>query len=474
MSMKKIVSLLLMGSLLSVCTSAMAQVKLSITLKNALSADVTLSAYQGAGLTPKDLDLKSTSDAKVEFLVAAENLPGEFQISFLYKKTATDNPTGARLNLILNKSDLSYTIDPASIYFDSLIHSPDVENETMQAFINEVSKRKADLPVLADFLQKYGAKDSKFYASASREYDILVADVNRWIDAETRKHQALFASHLFCLEKIPTIDWSQPGDKIFEQQILRFFDHVNLDDSLILKSQNLFTQMNKFIDLFVPRITSPEMADSLLSLAGSIACDKASKGHPKVYGWMVDYFYIGFESLGMEKGMKMLETHINNPNCLTQKKIQIQRRLEGMQRLTPGTRAPGFNLPAADGGPFNLYQVAAPTPNILLFFWSGACEHCMTMATELKVFMEYSENASQISVVAISLDESPAEVAAWEIISQRYPEWVHLRAREGMNSSVAYDYAILSTPVMFLISSADYSILASPNSISELDQALKD
>jgi hypothetical protein len=48
---------------------------------------------------------------------------------------------------------------------------------------------------------------------------------------------------------------------------------------------------------------------------------------------MVDYFYKGFESNNIPDGTKVLKPYLNDPNCLTSKRMEIERRLKGIETL---------------------------------------------------------------------------------------------------------------------------------------------
>ena len=50
-----------------------------------------------------------------------------------------------------------------------------------------------------------------------------------------------------------------------------------------------------------------EERNTLFVLAGRVACEAASSGHPEVYGWMVDYFYNGYKTQGINDGIAMLD-----------------------------------------------------------------------------------------------------------------------------------------------------------------------
>lgn len=48
---------------------------------------------------------------------------------------------------------------------------------------------------------------------------------------------------------------------------------------------------------------------------------------------MVDYFYHGYESNNIPAGIKILEPYLDDPACLTSRKMEIERRLKGWKQL---------------------------------------------------------------------------------------------------------------------------------------------
>jgi len=65
--------------------------------------------------------------------------------------------------------------------------------------------------------------------------------------------------------------------------------------------------MDGFVNFNGELATSVNLRDSIFTLAGKTAIEKARTGHPMVYGWMVDYFFKGYESFNITKGIEMLQ-----------------------------------------------------------------------------------------------------------------------------------------------------------------------
>ena len=211
--------------------------------------------------------------------------------------------------------------------------------------------------------------------------------------------------------------------------------------------------MNNYVNLYGSKAKTDLMRDSLLAMAGQTAIEKCKGGNHKIYGWMVDYFYAGYESFGIKKGMMMLQPYLDDPNCLTSKRQQIVRRLESMNKLVAGSPAPDFSLENSDGSLFSFRSYKGITKLKLLLFWSADCEHCRNLVSQLNQWYQQSGNSDKLDIIAVSVDDTETEIPVWEKAVKDLPGWRHLRAKGGVNSEVANKYAILSTPAMFLVDS---------------------
>ena len=273
------------------------------------------------------------------------------------------------------------------------------------------------------------------------------------------------------------------------EAISKYFDEIDFNDPLIIRAREMTMFMDSFVNLYTMQAKDESERRKLLTEAGRVACEKASKGHPKVYGWMVDYFYTGYESYNIEEGMAMLEQHINNPNCLTLKKQQIAKRIEGMHKLIPGILAPNFIISDNEGKNFEFHKFKGNADYKLLLFWSADCSHCVELVNEIASLPSVARNdkgaahhndnesviarhevpkQSQLDIIAVGLDETESGTQKWETIIAGLSGWKHLHAKEGVNSLVANDYFILSTPVMFLIGNENNVIISIPNNFDEL------
>ena len=147
-------------------------------------------------------------------------------------------------------------------------------------------------------------------------------------------------------------------------------------------------------------------------------------------------------------------------------------RLEGMAKLVPESLSPDFILSDNNGDQFDFHAYKGKARHKLLLFWSAGCEHCIQLAIEIFQWQNKPGNKDKLDIVAVSMDETETEIHKWNEIIINFPGWKHLCAKEGVNSAVANDYAILATPVMFLIRSKSNIIEAVPGNLEQLIKAL--
>jgi thioredoxin-related protein len=458
--------------LLSVCAVSEAKdIQIIIHLRGVYESNISVLPLSGIGSMKSVAELKNAKDGETTHLtVIGDPLPGEFILRFDYKENKESSPYPSEKQIIINDQDLElwvnpkYSNNPDSTWFQV----GERENAAIAKFTKENSKYKEKMGLLRDFLLNYDDTKSKLYKYSIQEYEKRRVAYNAWLIARTKQDCSLFISKLYCFQFIPQINWKgSETDRIYSM-INTYFDEIDFNEPLLLKSSQLRKWMDAYVNLYGKLSSTKELRDSLFPEAGRRAVEKAKKGHPLVYGWMVDYFYHGYETNSMVEGMKALEPYINDPNCLTTKKLEIGRRLKGMETLAPGSKAPDILLNDWEGQLFDLTGYQVPEPYILLLFWSAGCSHCIETVNELYPWQQQIEVQHIIQVVDISLDDTDADIQKWEQKITTLKGWKHIHTKEGVNSKAASDYFVLSTPQMILIDSRTKDIIKVPNSFEDL------
>ncbi len=448
---------------------------LTIYLRGVYESKISLLSLTGPNALKSIAIVESVKNGEATILqVSMDNLPGEFVLRFDYKENAASTPYPSEKRIVIYNQDLKLWVHP--IYCNNTdstwFQNDERENTTYDRFLQENGRNKQMLGLIQNFLLNYDNPNSSFYHEGITEYEKRRVTYNQWIAEQTNQYKALFVSNLFGFELVPQIDWK--GNEGDRKRSLRdnYFDGMEFSDSLLIKTSILKEWMDGYVNLYGELATTVALRDSLFTLAGKIAIEKAHTGNPKVYGWMVDYFFNGFESYNIEKGIKMLQQYLDDPNCLTTKRQEINKRLQGIETMVPGAIAPNIIMSDAQNKPFELNAYQTDDIYILLLFWSADCNHCTETAGELNSWYHNTEVQALLDIVAISLDETENEIRAWQQKKEELRDWIHLRAEEGVRSKVAGDYYILGIPVMILVDARTKEIIALPENTEQLDDLL--
>jgi len=449
---------------------------ISIHMRGVYESTISLLPLAGPNTLKPVIKVEGAKSGVPVILKVPENiLPGEFVLRFDYKENSASTPYPAEKRIIIYKQDLELWVHP--IYCNNTdstwFQKDERENTAYVSFLRENNRQKEQLGLLQNFLMKYDNTNSSFYRNGITEYEKRRSANNQWIAARNKQYRELFVSSIFGFNRIPPVSWI--GSETDRKKDLRekYFDEMDFSDTMMLKTSNMKEWMDGYVNLYGELATSISLRDSLFTFAGKTAIEKARTGHPLVYGWMVDYFFNGYESFNIEKGIKMLAPYLDDPNCLTSKRQAINRRLKGIETLVPGTTAPNVIMPDAGNNPFELYSFPTEKNYILLLFWSADCGHCSETVGKLYSWHQQPEVLQKIDIVAISMDETDTGMHAWLQKIKDLKGWTHLRAAEGVRSKVAGDYSILGIPVMILLNAKSKEIISLPESAEQLISLLK-
>ncbi|HRS53642.1 MAG TPA: redoxin domain-containing protein, partial [Bacteroidales bacterium] len=447
----------------------------NVNLRGVYEAKLMIIPLEGVRATsPIAIAEKVKNGNTVKLVIPAKYIPGEFIIRADYISKQGDNPYPSEKSIIVFNQDLEIFMHPMymnnkdSTYFAL----GERENTINEYFKTENIKKRAQLELLKNFLLNYDKSSISLFKKVAKEFEKKRKVYNEWLKKQAEIYKDLFVSRTFQFQYMPPVNWAGDEKDRIIALIKNYFDGINFNDSLLIRTSEIDRFMNTYMGLYGSMATTMELRDSLFTLAGSIACEKASKGHPYVYGWMVDYFNNGYKMYDIKAGIDMLQKHINNPNCLTAKKREISRRIEKMTNLKAGNLAPDFTLKDSTGKEFNFYTWKGKGKETLLFIWSADCGHCIQKVSELKEWYNKNNNKNKIDIIAVSIDETEIEKNKWEEAKKTLHGWVHLRAEGGVNSLFAYDYAILATPVILLVDNDTHIIKSVITEIQELDSII--
>jgi len=444
---------------------------LTVKLRGVYDSKITLTPFNGIQFAlPLTVVPGVKNGGETHFAIPDSLLPGEFLIRFDYRAKETDSPYPAELQLYINREDIGVDANPLSLRGDSLRLTNDRENKAWFAFTAKSEQQRQQIGLLRQLLEQYDRPSSPEWNGVLKAYEKRRISYNRWVDSLALAQKDLYVSHLYGFQQLKAENWKSTPAARMDVLAHEWFNGFNFNDTLVLRSRQMNELMNGFMGLYGMRSTTEALRDSLFTEAGRLACAKASTGHPRVYGWMVDYFYNGYETYNITKGMAMLESHINNPRCLTSKKIAIAKRLEGIKTLVPGVSVRNILVHNFDDREETIDMTKCNKEYRLVVFYDSECSHCTDLLAALRKWYAVSANSAQLDVVSIALDRT-REVWEPAFTANAFP-WLDRYAPGGINSQAASDYYVLSAPYMYLVDKNGV-LLSIPTTMEELAGMMK-
>jgi thiol-disulfide isomerase/thioredoxin len=451
-------------------------VNLKIHLSGVYSSKISLLPLSGSGALKPFIEHPSIKSGESAVLVVPKDrLPGQFVLRFDYVEKEGATPYPSERYFFIGSQDLEMWVKPKAVNNpdSTYFQKGEKENALFAKFSQENGKRKSQLSLLQNFLMNYDQPKSKLYQIGNEEYEVRRKEYNQWLTSQIKEHQDAFVSRTFQFQFVPPFELKGSEKDRLDNLVDHYFDLIDFKDPLLAKTSDLKDWMNSYVNLYGTRATNVALRDSLFTLAGKRSIEKAKLGHPLVYGWMVDYFYAGFESFNITQGMQMLKPYLDDPYCLTNKRQAIEVRLKGMETLVPGSLAPDFPWKLNSGKVIQFHDFKTEAKYKLVMFWSADCQHCKELIAKLYPWYQNPVYRDMMDVFAISVDETDTEIAAWNKAVADYPAFKHKRAEKGIRSPEATAYFVLATPTLVLVDAKTNKIVALPETVEQLEKEMK-
>lgn len=451
-------------------------VELKVHISEVYSTKISLMPLSGSGALKPIIEKDNIKKGEVSVLsIPSERTPGQFVLRFDYKEKESSTPYPSERYFFVGKQGLELWVNPKAVNNpdSTWFQKGEKENTLFAEFSKQNSKRRTQISLLQSFLVSYDQPESGFYKNGIDEYERRRKEYNAWLAEEIQRHSDAFVSKVFQFQYIPQTEFKGTDAARMQSIMDHYFDYMDFKDPLLAKTADLKDWMNAYVNLYGAMATTVALRDSLFTLAGQRAIEKAKSGHPLVYGWMVDYFYKGYEGFNIASGIKMLEPYLQDPRCITTKRLEIEKRLQGIETIRPGTVAPDFATTDASGKPVQFHSYNTTSPYKLVMFWSADCQHCKELVEKLYPWYQKAGGKKMMEVFAISVDFTDTEIKVWEDAKLKLTGWKHSRANGGINSPEASAYYILSTPVLVLVDSKTNKIVGLPETVEDLEKAIR-
>jgi thiol-disulfide isomerase/thioredoxin len=451
-------------------------VKLKIHLSGVYASKVSVIPMAGPKALKPIIETPSIKDGETTSIELTKDVvPAQFVLRFDYQEKETSTPYPAEKFVFVNNQDLELWVNPRAIHKSdsTYFQKGEKENAINELFMKENAKKREQIGLLQNFLLSYDQPQSNFFNMGIKEFESRRAVYNQWVNSQVSKYNDTFVSRTFQFQKLQSVDWRGTEQDRLNNVIEHYFEAMNFKDPLLIRTAEMKDWMNKYVNLYGAMSTTVALRDSLFTLAGKRAIEAAKTGDPLVYGWMVDYFYQGYEGFNIAPGMKMLKPYLDDPYCLTNKRQAIEVRLKGMETLVPGALAPDFPWKLNSGKVIQFHDFKTEAKYKLVLFWSADCQHCKELMAKLYPWYQNPAYRDLMDVFAISLDETETEIPAWEKAVVNYSAFKHKRTEKGIRSPEASAYFVLATPTMILVDAKTNKIIALPETVEQLEKEMK-
>jgi hypothetical protein len=442
---------------------------IALSIRGVESSQVNVKYYHGLGwksIGTDVINLKKNGQTTVS--VPDSLLPCELQLQFKSIAKAGDKPTDTQTSLFINKEDIKVSINPLYVHPDSIYLEGDRENTIWNSILRKSFGERKQIASISNFLASYNLKNSKLYKLALKEYRNKVNEYNSWIESKKNEHSDLFISHLLYSFTLKNINWILSPEKQIEQEKVNYFNSFDYKDNLQLRSIKIQSYIGDYVTLYVRTARSVKERNTLLIEAAENACGVARNMDSEVYGSMVDYFYVGFETFGIQEGAMALAKYACDLNCPTKYREKILKRIEGLKVLKKGRKLKPFKVCTIDNKEQLIDFSSNDSKYHLLVFYASDCGDCHGLLNQLRSWIENPDHNAWVDITSISVDEN---IETWKNYRSEQYNWKDYYASGGMFGSIAKQFFILATPGIFLVDK-DGQLVGIPKSISDLNSML--
>ncbi len=284
----------------------------AIQVEGVQSAQITVRPFEGARVKkPLIINERLFGSEELRLNIPEHLLPGEFYLNLNFRVNGKSKLYSTVHTFFAGNENFKMKIKPGiRPNKDILEFTGDYENTTYQQFKNEAENRKQKIILLEQLLSQYDYRDASVLGEADIEYKKRIAEFNDWTADQTAKHSSLYVSNLFCFQYLHPVNHFQSEDEKRHRKIEHYFDHINLNDTVLLRSRHFNHFMVEYVNLFTHLASTSDERDSLYVEAAKFACKITLNGHLKTHNWIMDYFLEGMDFYGIGHGPFVLQKHM--------------------------------------------------------------------------------------------------------------------------------------------------------------------
>lgn len=347
-----------------------------------------------------------------------------------------------------------------------IIHS--VENIIYYDYLYAKGAAMYKLELLLPLIQ-YFPQDDPFYKTTLNRYFNIQEDLTERINTLTSNNPESLASRYITADAPLFVDPALGAEARNIYQKTHHFDRVNFSDTLLIRGTILTSKLVEYLSLYQFNSNSQEELEANLLKGVDTIMAKAFVNQ-SVYEFVIDFIIEGFNSIGFEKGLQHIASHSKLDQFCenTARKLELEKRIDIMNKLAIGKAAPDFEAADMKGNNFRLADIRSK--RTLLVFWASWCTHCDNI---LPILQEIYKNTdrTKLEIVAISVDEDKA--AYEEVVLNRQFDWINIAELKGWDGPIIMDYGVAATPSLFVLDE-NKTIIGKPVRMDDLEQLISE
>ena len=238
-------------------------------------------------------------------------------------------------------------------------------------------------------------------------------------------------------------------------------EKIDFNDTTLVDSDYLKTALSEYIDAAQNpgADAQKQMFDYILAVDAVLQRCTDFEMYKSVY----QYFIYGFSALGanMLVDYMMSLPYLERVKATNAQIDEIIKLAGSFERVKIGQEAPDIQAVTIENNDFSLYGIE--NEYVIILFWSSTCPHCRDLLVELSDFAKKHKNCT---VVTVTVSKDFKQVRKL-LKKSGLKKGFNICDGEGWNSKIIQDYAVDTTPSLFLLDK-DKVIVAKPFDYEEL------
>lgn len=238
-------------------------------------------------------------------------------------------------------------------------------------------------------------------------------------------------------------------------------ERIDFNDTTLVGSDLLKTQITEYIASAEQQGLSAQNQMYDYILATDNILQRCTDYH--IYKFVYQYLIYGFSELGANMVVDYMRRlpYFEYVEATAEQMREMQDISDAFDRVKIGSKAPNIEALTVDNDALCLYNI--DSKYTIVMFWSASCPHCRDQIKELGALARQYDD---LSVVSICVSGELKKVKRM-LKKTKLVECHNICDGKGWHSQIVDNYAVDSTPSMFLLDK-NKTIIGKPFDIEEI------